>query len=288
MTDISKEDAGLMPKEVVSDISEEDVARAIVLALINDNLLSHSAFTAAQRIVLFLIRSRSTGERAGWRTIESAPKMKNVMLWAATDIGADGEIKNWKMATGYWSGGKNTWEWEGRPLKPYDIQPTHWMPNPSPPAIGEPTDEVHRVGEYVADYTMPTPEELAERCPATASDPGLSVGSPVVERLSNLAEAKYKQTSEMANTIDALRSELERVKAGKAAAFRQADHARAEAARMREALEIALIDMRRARDLFATMNKCTEAMTLNDGIKQVKAALSPPSEKPPTEPKGDA
>jgi hypothetical protein len=69
-----------------------------------------------------------------WRPIETAPKMKNIILWAATDVSDSGEIKNWKMETGYWNAGAETWVWGGSQVRKYDIQPTHWLPMPPPPA----------------------------------------------------------------------------------------------------------------------------------------------------------
>lgn len=68
-----------------------------------------------------------------WQPIETAPKMKVLLLFAVTHIDENGEIQNWKMATGCYSIGYESWIWDGRPLKPYDHQPTHWMPLPKPP-----------------------------------------------------------------------------------------------------------------------------------------------------------
>jgi hypothetical protein len=69
----------------------------------------------------------------GWRDIATAPKMKGVLLFAVTDTGEDGSIKNWKMGSGFWHSGYEAWEWEGRILKAYDHQPTHWHPLPPAP-----------------------------------------------------------------------------------------------------------------------------------------------------------
>jgi len=68
-----------------------------------------------------------------WQPIETAPKMKVLLLWAATDIAYNGVILNWKMATGSWSSGHEAWIWDGRLLASYEVQPTHWMPLPEPP-----------------------------------------------------------------------------------------------------------------------------------------------------------
>lgn len=78
-----------------------------------------------------------------WQPIESAPKMRTVLLFAVTDVAEDGTVRNWKMATGsYHMGyederskarGYTPWEWGGHQLKAYEVQPTHWMPLPPPP-----------------------------------------------------------------------------------------------------------------------------------------------------------
>ena len=74
-------------------------------------------------------------ERDGWRPIDSAPKMKVVLLLAVTHFGGDDNtVLNWKMATGHYSSGYDAWEWDGRILKAYDVQPTHWQPLPLPPS----------------------------------------------------------------------------------------------------------------------------------------------------------
>ncbi len=85
-------------------------------------------------------RSTSSAEREmreAWQPIETAPKQKVVLLWALTDT----ETGNWLMATGYWMPGygddPGAWTWDGRRLKAYDTQPTHWQPLPEPPAAIE-------------------------------------------------------------------------------------------------------------------------------------------------------
>jgi hypothetical protein len=76
----------------------------------------------------------------GWRPIDSAPRMKTILLFAVTDIGEGGAILNWRMGSGCWhSGWENDdryspWEW-GRQLYKYDVQPTHWMEMPKPPVF---------------------------------------------------------------------------------------------------------------------------------------------------------
>lgn len=75
-----------------------------------------------------------------WQPIDTAPKMKTILLFAVTDIGEGGTVRNWRMGTGAWHTGwenddkYSPWEW-GRQLYKYDVHPTHWMPLPDPPAI---------------------------------------------------------------------------------------------------------------------------------------------------------
>lgn len=69
-----------------------------------------------------------------WQTIETAPRMQTILMFAVTDIADDGEARNWKMATGFWHSSNRAWRWDGRGVRSYDIQPTHWMPLPAPPA----------------------------------------------------------------------------------------------------------------------------------------------------------
>ena len=74
-----------------------------------------------------------------WQPIETAPKMKNILLFAVTDIAKDGKILNWKMETGFYHTGYefehdySPWNWGGRQLRNYDAKPTHWMLLPEPP-----------------------------------------------------------------------------------------------------------------------------------------------------------
>jgi hypothetical protein len=37
------------------------------------------------------------------------------------------------MATGFWHSGHSAWHWDGREVRSYETQPTHWMPLPKPP-----------------------------------------------------------------------------------------------------------------------------------------------------------
>lgn len=73
----------------------------------------------------------SRDKTTGWQPIETAPPQKILLLFCVTDE-RDGEIKNWKMATGC-KDHLGEWVWDGRRLKVYDHQPSHWMRLPSPP-----------------------------------------------------------------------------------------------------------------------------------------------------------
>ena len=69
-----------------------------------------------------------------WQPIETAPKGRVILLWAVTDLGDGGEVRNWKMATGHTPFyGPIEWTWDGYRLRQWDVQPTHWMPLPEPP-----------------------------------------------------------------------------------------------------------------------------------------------------------
>ena len=67
-----------------------------------------------------------------WQPIETAPKGRNIILFAVTDLDDLGAIRNWRMQTGCQSE-TGEWYWCDRWLKPYDIKPTHWQPLPDPP-----------------------------------------------------------------------------------------------------------------------------------------------------------
>ncbi len=49
-----------------------------------------------------------------WQPIETAPKMRTIMLFAVTST----DPPNWKMATGFlrkgYQGEPDAWEWDGR------------------------------------------------------------------------------------------------------------------------------------------------------------------------------
>jgi hypothetical protein len=68
-----------------------------------------------------------------WQTIETAPTMKNILLFAVTDRDGD-TIKNWKMGTGT-KDNEGFWQWNGYNIRAWDNPPTHWMQMPEPPTI---------------------------------------------------------------------------------------------------------------------------------------------------------
>lgn len=77
-----------------------------------------------------------------WQPIESAPEMKTVLLYAVTDEAPNGEIRNWKMGTGFYhtgweaDDGSSPWNWEGNHIPIWEYLPTHWQSLPPPPSEG--------------------------------------------------------------------------------------------------------------------------------------------------------
>lgn len=68
-----------------------------------------------------------------WRTVDSVPGNKTVILFAVTERDAETNvIRNWKMKTGFWSKSSGDWHWPNR-LSDLDQPPTHWHPLPSAP-----------------------------------------------------------------------------------------------------------------------------------------------------------
>lgn len=65
-----------------------------------------------------------------WQPIETAPKMREVILWADTSTR---DFPNWKMASGYYHDGIGAWIWAGEQVRDWAFPPTHWMPMPTPP-----------------------------------------------------------------------------------------------------------------------------------------------------------
>jgi len=105
--------------------------------LINPGCTQRAGVMAA--IQAYLAHPLTKAEASEWATIETAPRDgENILLFAITDMGEDGTIRNWKMATGWWSGPNpgGNWNWEGRWLQPWETCPTHWMPLPEPPESG--------------------------------------------------------------------------------------------------------------------------------------------------------
>lgn len=72
-----------------------------------------------------------------WQPIETAPKMKTILLFAVTDTDDAGKVRNWRMGTGFWHSGYeedgSPWRWEGQQVRAWEAQPTHWQPLPEPP-----------------------------------------------------------------------------------------------------------------------------------------------------------
>ena len=75
-----------------------------------------------------------------WQPIETCPEMRNVLLFAVTDVAEDGTVRNWKMETGYkrdeqcsLNESETCWRWGEFRVMIWDAQPTHWMPLPEPP-----------------------------------------------------------------------------------------------------------------------------------------------------------
>lgn len=67
---------------------------------------------------------------SAWQPIETAPKMRGVLLWADTSTP---DFPNWRMGSGYFHDGMNVWIWEGEQVRGWAHPPTHWMPLPAPP-----------------------------------------------------------------------------------------------------------------------------------------------------------
>ena len=66
----------------------------------------------------------------GWQPIETAPKMRGILLWADTSTSA---FPNWRMGSGYYQTGMDCWIWEGEQVRSWAHPPTHWMPLPPAP-----------------------------------------------------------------------------------------------------------------------------------------------------------
>ncbi len=83
-----------------------------------------------------------------WRRIETAPYGKIVLLWAAIPGEYIGGKQNWRMATGHRPfDGTLDWTWDGHPVMPWSLRPTHWMPLPEPPQIPRQDEEARSADE---------------------------------------------------------------------------------------------------------------------------------------------
>lgn len=70
----------------------------------------------------------------GWQPIETAPHMREVLLWADTSVPP---FDNWHMASGYFHSEMKVWIWGGEQVRGWAFPPTHWRPLPDAPAIRE-------------------------------------------------------------------------------------------------------------------------------------------------------
>ncbi|CAM5516111.1 hypothetical protein ACFSUK_29025 [Sphingobium scionense] len=68
----------------------------------------------------------------GWQPIETAPHMREVLLWADTSVPP---FDNWRMASGYFHSEMKVWVWGGEQVREWAFPPTHWRPLPDAPAI---------------------------------------------------------------------------------------------------------------------------------------------------------
>ncbi|AHE52662.1 DUF551 domain-containing protein [Sphingomonas sanxanigenens] len=73
-----------------------------------------------------------------WQDIGTAPKMREILLWADTSAPS---FSNWRMASGYYSDAHDAWIWGGEVVREWAHPPTHWMPLPEPPTPPTTTDE---------------------------------------------------------------------------------------------------------------------------------------------------
>lgn len=126
---------GREAEDEVTDTDDrvERVARALHPAAFGDKA-AQATGVAARHLAQVRDMARQQARAAiaaadQWRPIETAPTQKIILLFAVTDQTMN--PPNWKMATGFWT--PSGWWWDGRQLKDYDHQPTHWMPLPQPP-----------------------------------------------------------------------------------------------------------------------------------------------------------
>lgn len=84
--------------------------------------------------------------QSGWLPIESAPKMKEILLWADTSTP---DFPNWRMASGYYHSEMNVWIWGGEQVHDWNFPPTHWQPLPAAPGTEQPDARDALIAELV-------------------------------------------------------------------------------------------------------------------------------------------
>lgn len=98
--------------------------------------------------------TRTDAEPVAWQHIETAPKMREILLWADTSTA---DFRNWKMASGYYHDRMNVWIWAGEQVRNWEFPPTHWMPLPAAPGetvAHPPADAVAELVEGVAELQL--------------------------------------------------------------------------------------------------------------------------------------
>jgi len=113
-------------------------ARALFLEHVPVNQNTSLAIYGEQAAVSAIIAATSTLQAqcerqrvAEWQPIETAPTMRNVLLFADTSTE---EMRNHKIGSGYFSTGQEQWIWEGELVREWSYKPSHWMPLPAAPA----------------------------------------------------------------------------------------------------------------------------------------------------------
>jgi hypothetical protein len=127
-------------QELRKRLDQWDDKQNTIAPLIAEN----NVWGAARAVAEYASQLSAASLPSGWQPIETAPRMRTILLFAVTDVAEDGSVRNWKMATGSWhtgyederskERGYTPWNWDGSQLKAYQVQPTHWMPLPPAPA----------------------------------------------------------------------------------------------------------------------------------------------------------
>jgi len=104
--------------------SEGHACVQFVQGLMGDGWTEEPLYTA--EAILAAVREAM---EAKWQSIETAPTMKTILLWR--DTSSEG-FSNWDMATGHKSSDGSLY-WQNKAIPPWDPQPTHWLPLPTPP-----------------------------------------------------------------------------------------------------------------------------------------------------------